>query len=95
MKIQVYLRPSGHRVTVTVTNIYPDDERFFIYNGVALSAEYSGRDYLGYVVYADYGAQTEDGEPIESIELSRGRSCEDTLHTLRLKVERALCREHS
>lgn len=83
-----FLRPNGRREEITVANISDDDAYFFNTRGIKVSLE---EDSLGgQVVYADYGALDEDGQPEEIIVFSRGRSCEDTMAELRELTEKAM-----
>lgn len=83
----VYVRPRGKQETIVVKNVYPEDAKWFIENNVKISMEEDGRK--GIVVYGDYGyVDPEDLEPVEAIEVSLGRSCEETLKALRQKIEK-------
>lgn len=83
-----FLRPNGKQEIIEVNHVNEDDARWFIENNIKISIEEDGRG--GFVVYGDYGAiDPEDLEPVEAIELSMGRNCQDTLKSLREKIEKA------
>lgn len=88
LHITIYTRPRGDKEVIVCRNIYDDDADFFRTRSINVSMEADGNS--GYIVYADYGARTEDGEPNEMIVMSNGRSCEDTLAELRQLTERAM-----
>ena len=83
----LYMLPNGKLIESTINNIYKEDAQWFKANGAKLSAEQLRDGEL--VIYADVGI-VEDGDPVEAIELSTGRSCEDTCHALRLQAEEML-----
>jgi hypothetical protein len=87
MKATVFIPPNGKSQVIEMTNVYPDDEGYFVNNGIEISMEMvSGET----IVYADIGQIDEDGEPFELIEFAGTRSCEDTLAALRKLCEEAL-----
>ena len=86
MNVTVYKRPDGRSEVIDCRNVYPDDAKWFDDNQVAVSMEDIG-DMIA--VYADVGKEV-DGEPDELIELSQGRTCEETLHALRKQCEEAI-----
>lgn len=88
IKATLYTRPNGRQEEIQVRNIRPDDEAWFIEHDVQLSMEDAPGQ--GHVVYGDYGRTDEDGEPVEMVVFSKGRSCEDTLTELRQLIEEAL-----
>lgn len=83
MNVTLYKKPNGAKEVVDVKNVYPEDEAWFVEHKVKLSMEDIGGMFA---CYADVGIEDE-GEPVEAIELSRGRSAEDTFHALRLQAE--------
>jgi len=87
MKVTFYKAPNGVQEVIDITKVYPEDEKFFIENGVVVSMEELGGDF---VVYADTGIENEDGDPEEFIEIAQGRSCEDVLKALRVISEEYL-----
>ena len=87
MKVTFYKSPNGHKEILNITKINKEDEEFFIANGVTISMEELGGDF---VVYADTGLENEDGDPEEFIEIAQGRSCEDVLKALRICCEEFL-----
>lgn len=87
MDVTLYMRPHGHTKVIDCANVRSEDEQFFKERGIKLSMEDLGTEF---VVYADIGKTTEDGEPDELVELSAGRTCEDTLFSLRQQCEEAL-----
>ena len=72
-----YERPRGTRHTVEVNNIRPEDEAYILEKDIVLSMEDAPP--LGFAVYFDYGRKDEEGTPIEHIEFSGTKSCEDTI----------------
>lgn len=83
----LYKRPDGRTQEIDIKNVLPDDEAYFTRHNISISMEDVGGMFA---IYADIGQMDADGEPIELIELSQGRSCEDTLSALR-----KLCEEES
>ncbi|MCP1404294.1 hypothetical protein [Achromobacter insolitus] len=84
MKVTFYKPPFGRTEELEITKVRPEDAEYFERNGIRISMEEVGGMFA---IYADTGAKTPDGEPDELIELSRGRSCEDTLQALRAACE--------
>lgn len=83
----LYQRPNGATKTIEVHNIYIEDEAWFKANGAKLSME----DHAGtFIVYADVGLTHPEGDPIEAIEFSAGRTCEDTMQALRTQCTQML-----
>lgn len=91
MIVTFYKRPDGRTQEIDIKNVLPDDEAFFDLHNISISMEDVGGMFA---VYAGIGRMGEDGEPIELIELSQGRSCEDTLSALRKLCEEEL-NEHT
>ena len=87
MKVTFYKAPNGILETIDITKVYPEDEVFFLENGITISMEDVGGEF---VVYADTGYENEDGDPEEFIEIAQGRKCEDTLKALRIYCEEFL-----
>lgn len=75
-----FLRPNGRTHQAEITHIYEEDADWFRANNAKLSMEEDGRG--GYIAYADVGVVIED-TPVEAIQLSGGRNCQDTLALLR------------
>lgn len=90
MKCTMFFPPNAKKVEGEMTHIRPEDQAYFEANGVKISME----DINGNaVVYADTGHVIE-GEPDEQIQISRGRSCEDTMTALRKDCERRFYADH-
>lgn len=89
MKVTFFMPPNGHREVRELTSVRAEDAEFFEKHGVKISLEELA---FNAVVYADTGKVT-DGEPDELIEISRGRSCEDTLSALRKACEHRFAQE--
>lgn len=87
MIITLYKQPDGRMQEIDIKNVLPDDEAFFDHHKIRISMEDVGGMFA---IYADIGQTDEDGEPIELIELSQGRSCEETLSALRKLCEEEL-----
>lgn len=85
LTVTCFIPPHGHQEVVEIPNVYPDDEAFFKKYGIKVSME--DLSVGGVACYADTGKVTE-GEPDELIEISRGRSCHDTLQALRQACEK-------
>jgi hypothetical protein len=86
MIVTLYIRPYGRTQEIDIKNVLPDDEAYFTRNRIGISIENVGGMFA---FYADVGETDGDGEPIEFIELSQGRSCEETLSALRKLCESA------
>ena len=84
MKVTFYCKPDGRQVVEEITRLHPEDEKFFEDNGISISMEDIGDMFA---VYADLGIEDDDGEPVELLELSQSRSCEDTLKALHIQCE--------
>lgn len=87
MIVTLYKKPYGMTQEIDIKNVLPDDEAYFTRNRIGISMEYVGGMFT---IYADIGRLDEDGEPIELIELSQGRSCKETLSALRKLCEEEL-----
>jgi len=87
MIVTLYKQPDGRTQEIDVKNVLPDDEAYFNRHGIDISMEDVGGMFA---IYADTGRMDEDGEPIELIELSQGRSCEEALSALRKLCEEEL-----
>lgn len=87
LPITVYHRPNGRQENIICNNIEEDDANWFITRSVKVSMEESGSG--GHILYADYGAVDEDGEPDEVI-LVTHRSCPEAMSSLREMTERAM-----
>ena len=87
MIVTLYKQPDGRTQEIDIRNVLPDDEAYFSRYGIAISMEDVGGMFA---VYADIGQTDADGEPVELTELSKGRSCEETLNALRKLCEEEL-----
>jgi len=87
MIITLYKQPDGRTQEIDIKNVLPDDEAYFTRNRIAISMEDVGGMFA---VYADIGQTDDNGGPVELIELSQGRSCEETLSALRKLCEEEL-----
>lgn len=87
MKVTLYKQPDGRTQELEIKNVRPEDEAWFKEHGVQLSMEDVGAP--GAPEFAIYAAVGE-GEGSELLELSKGRSCEDTLTELRKQAEAQL-----
>jgi hypothetical protein len=87
MIVTFYRKPDGRAQRIDIKNVLPDDEAYFTQNRINISMEDVGGMFA---VYADIGRRDEDGEPFELIELSQGRTCEETLSALRKLCEEEL-----
>lgn len=80
----LYQRPDGRQSLVEVTDIDPDDAMWLNQFGVRVSLEELPMGEV--VVYGDYGAVTEDGDPDEVLVLSKGRTCVECMAELRKTI---------
>lgn len=94
MEVKLFKPPHGHSVIIDVLNVHAEDEKFFQENNIEISMEdVSAGGTPMFAVYADLGISDEhddDDENIELLELSQGRSCEETLSALRVQCEKEL-----
>lgn len=86
LEVTLFQKPDGRQKPLFVRDIYPEDAAWFIENKADISMEEIRGDI---VLYADIGLEL-CGEPDEVIEISQGRSCEDTFAALRKQCERWL-----
>lgn len=84
MIVTLYRQPYGRTQELDIKNVLPDDEAYFTRNHIDISMEDVGGMFA---IYADIGQMDVDGEPIELIQMSQGRSCEETLSALRKMCE--------
>jgi len=81
MKVTLYANKTKRQIEIT--NVSPDDEKFFADNNVSISME----DLNGnMIVYGDYGGK----EEAKAISFNGSKSCEDTMSELRGDIERKL-----
>lgn len=90
MKVTFYKQPHGRTEVIDVKHINREDAEWFEKHGAAISMEDIGGMFA---IYADIGITDPEGEPNEAIELSHGRSCEETMAALRIQCEEMLKRE--
>ena len=86
LEVTLFQKPDGRQKSVFVRDIRLEDAAWFIKNNAIISMEEIGGDM---VLYADIGLEFHD-EPDEVIEISQGRTCEDTFAALRKQCERWL-----
>lgn len=79
-----YIPPNGKTMDVEIDDIDPIDEAWFKEHNAKLSLEELSTGDM--VVYANIGL----GEDREALEISRGRSCKETLTALRKQSEQML-----
>lgn len=85
MKAILYTRPDGHAEEIEITNVSEEDAAWFKENdNVEVSMEDIGSTFA---VYGTTGDVDEEGEPIEMVVLSNGRTCTETLYSLRGAIE--------
>lgn len=77
MLVDIYIQPHGEVRRIDVTNVYPEDEKFFVENEIIVSMEHLRGNYIVY----GYKKGT-DPEETEQIVFDNGRSCEATLNEL-------------
>lgn len=78
IKATIYHKPNGRKEQIELTNIYSEDAKYINDNDIKVSLEQL--DYNDFAIYFDYGLVDEDDEPIEHIELTLGKSCEETIN---------------
>lgn len=83
MEATIFIRPHGKKEKTDIKNIYKRDEDFLTSNNIKVSME--DMEDGNYTIYFDYG-KVLDGEPVEHIEVSSGRSCVDTIATAVTKL---------
>lgn len=83
----LYIAPFAEKKQIQINDIDYDDEVWFIENGVKLSLEELATGEIA--MYADIGYVV-NGDHEEALELSRGRSCAETLAALRKQCEHML-----
>lgn len=88
LPMTAFLRPDGKKQEIICNFITDDDANFFKTRSVKVSMEEDGSG--GYILYADYGAVNEDGEPDEIIVFSGARTCETSMTELREMTEKAM-----
>lgn len=86
MLVTFYKRPYGQIIVVKIKNVHPEDEKYFKDNGISISMEETGQSGI-FIVYAELPDLDEDGEQVELIEISSGRTCEETLKALALECK--------
>ena len=86
LDVTLYTRPNGRTKVITVTNIYSEDADWFRSHDAKVSMEDIGEQVA---IYADVGIKYDEGLN-EAIELSRGRTCEETVAALRAQCKRLL-----
>lgn len=84
MQITFYQKPDGRQKILEIKNVLPEDAKWFSENNIKISMEDIGGDFA---VYGDTGMEDEDGEIIEMLVISQGRTCEETLSALRRECE--------
>lgn len=89
MKVTLFTRPNGKRSVIEMTRIYEEDEKFFIENDINISLE-EGMSPDEFIIYADFGVLTEDGEPDELIYISKNEECSISMRKLRDMIEKKL-----
>jgi len=87
LPVTIYHRPNGRRENIICREIEDADAEWFQTHKVHVSMEESGSG--GHILYADYGAVDEDGEPDEVILVTRN-SCREAMSTLREMTEKAI-----
>lgn len=85
MEVLMYQKPKGFCNTIEMRNIYPDDELFFVNNDITVSIEE-----IYHNQFAIYGHIRGTPEEEECIVLSDGRSCEETMKSLREELEKRI-----
>lgn len=91
LAVIIHKRPYGRKETILCNAIYLDDEQWFKRHNATVSLE--ELPVGGYAAYADIGLRSDEGEPLEAIEISGVRDCKQTLQALRRQCERMLA-EH-
>lgn len=84
LTVRFYKRPNGVMEEIEMRNIYEKDIEYFKSNDIVVSLEDIGNDIVVYACPRD-----DLDEESEVMELSRGRSCQETMKSLREKCEEA------
>jgi hypothetical protein len=88
LEVTMFLKPTGRKQKATIQNISEADAEFFQENNIAISMEDM---FDRFVIYADVGIKTSDGEPDEVMYLtSPDESCIDAMNRLRELCEEIL-----
>ena len=76
----MFFKPDGRSELGNIANIYDEDVQWMTEHNAKLSMEEltTGQ----FACYLDVGLKDEDNEPLEAIEISFGRTCEETLKSL-------------
>jgi len=79
IKATLFIKPNGKKEDIDLKNVYPDDADYINNNHILVSMEELSDN--NFAIYFDYGKVDEEGEPDELIELSFGKSCQETIKT--------------
>ena len=85
LTVRYYARPNGRMSELDMTNIYPEDVRFFVENTFQVSIEELSTGQ--FVVYAC--PRDDESEESEVMVFDNGRSCQETMKALREVCEKA------
>lgn len=77
IEVTLFIKPHGKKEVTDIPNVYKDDADFITKNKIKVSMEEASQN--NFAIYFDYGLKDEEDEPIEHIEMSAGKSCEDTI----------------
>lgn len=85
LTVRYYARPNGRMSELDMTNIYPEDVRFFVEMDIQVSIEElpTGQ----FIVYAC--PRDDESEESEVMVFDNGRSCQETMKALREECEKA------
>lgn len=85
MKATLYKPPFGRTEEIDLTEVSTADAEWLEANGVKISLEEIGGQF---VVYGDIGHKTDDGEPDEVLVISQGRPCRECMADLRQECQK-------
>ena len=84
LTVRYYARPNGSMSELDMTNIYPEDVRFFVEMDIQVSIEELSTGQ--FVVYAC--PRNDESEESEVMVFDNGRSCQETMKALREVCEK-------
>lgn len=85
MKVNIYTGGEGKFIVCDISNVYPTDDEFFTKSNIEVSMEELNGEFIVYATLLDH--KDEEGDPEELIEFANGRTCEETLKSLRKKCQ--------
>lgn len=82
----MFTPPNAKQTALEMREITPEDKAWYKENNIKVSMEEIPTGEI--VIYADYGAKTEDDEPDEMLYIvPKGEKCKESMSKLRAKIE--------